>query len=314
MSQYVLTLVSPETGAEAKILPERGFNCFSFKPVCGQPHEVFWTPEGFEAGQTRAVAGGFPWLFPFAGRIGGGEYFFGGQKYELTQNDPGGRPNAIHGFVADRAWRVIETGPTRAAAMFQLSSMAPDLLPFWPTDFILTASYELKGNRLCIEFGVVNPTDRVLPCWLGVHPYFRIPLSGRGKEAEHTLTVPAASVWELHEMLPTGYLFPAAGVNGVSQGIPLDQANFDTVFSQLQFDSGWTEARLDQGARRLSVRFNDAFKTCVLFNPRHREAVCIEPYTAVPDAFSLAARGIDGGLTQLPPGGRWRGEIHIELT
>lgn len=309
----ILTLTSPDTGAEARIL-RRGFNCFSFKPVVGKPLEVLWTPAGFEAGQTRAVAGGFPWLFPFAGRIGGGKYVFEGKTYYLEANDPGGRPNAIHGFAADRLWRIVERGPSRVSAMFQGSNHCPTALPGWPTDFILTVTYELRGNTLVAECSVFNPTDKPLPYWLGVHPYFRVPLVKGVPEADHLLTVPAAAWWELKDMLPTGYVFPAAGTRGVSGGIPVNQADFDTVFGQLTFDGGWTEARLDAGPRRLALRFDEFFKTCVLFNPKHREAICIEPYTAIPDAFALAAKGIDAGLTILGSGERKRGEIHLEVT
>ncbi len=54
--------------------------------------------------------------------------------------------------------------------------------------------------------------------------------------------------------------------------------------------------------RRLLLTFDDQFRECVVFNPPHREAVCIEPYTCVPDAFTLDERGIATGLRTMAPG------------
>ena len=61
------------------------------------------------------------------------------------------------------------------------------------------------------------------------------------------------------------------------------------------------------------MTFDDQFTACVVFNPPHREAVCIEPYTTVPDAFTLAERGIDPHLLTLAPGKSFRTRIEIRL-
>ena len=65
--------------------------------------------------------------------------------------------------------------------------------------------------------------------------------------------------------------------------------------------------------RRLPIVFDESFSQCVVFNPPHREAICIEPYTAVPDAFSLAERGIKTGLRILKPGEAFQTRIEMRL-
>jgi len=47
----------------------------------------------------------------------------------------------------------------------------------------------------------------------------------------------------------------------------------------------------------------------VVYNPPHREAFCIEPYTCVPDPFALEARG----LRVLAPGEQFQARIDIEV-
>jgi aldose 1-epimerase len=52
----------------------------------------------------------------------------------------------------------------------------------------------------------------------------------------------------------------------------------------------------------MTQAFDDFFRACVVFNPPHRQAICIEPYSCIPNAYALAERGIDAGLRVLAPG------------
>jgi aldose 1-epimerase len=65
--------------------------------------------------------------------------------------------------------------------------------------------------------------------------------------------------------------------------------------------------------RRLVMTFDSAFATAVVYNPPHRQAISIEPYTCVPDPFSLAHRGIDSGLQVLAPGETFSAAITIAV-
>ncbi|MCA9205575.1 MAG: hypothetical protein KDA59_21125, partial [Planctomycetales bacterium] len=40
---------------------------------------------------------------------------------------------------------------------------------------------------------------------------------------------------------------------------------------------------------------------CVVYTPAHREAICVEPYTCLPDPFYLESRGVSSGLKILQP-------------
>ncbi|HEY2148498.1 MAG TPA: hypothetical protein VGH32_11205, partial [Pirellulales bacterium] len=61
----MITLVDPASGAIVKLLPQLGFNCFSYAPVIdGEKVELLWSAPGFESGKLRSTASGIPLLFP----------------------------------------------------------------------------------------------------------------------------------------------------------------------------------------------------------------------------------------------------------
>ncbi len=337
MSQ-LLTLVDPATGATARIAPAFGFNCFSYQPqLDGEPVELLWSLPEFATTGAKPMASGIPILFPFAGRLRGTTLDYAGRAYPL-QIDP--RLNfAIHGFVYNRPWRVIDQTPGGATGEFHASRDDPQLASLWPGDFRIRACYEVHRGGLTCTLTIDNPGDRPLPWGLGTHGYFRLPLGREGDRDRCIVSVPARSFWELGGMLPTGRKLLADGPRGVQGGLPFGQMQLDDVFTDLEpLATGKHGLPADPGAtgkeslpvepdaghgptsparatgrvmcriidpdngRRLLVVFDSLFRECVVFNPPHREAVCIEPYTCAPDAFSLEARGIPSGLRVLQPG------------
>jgi aldose 1-epimerase len=331
-----ITLVDPANGSIARILPEIGFNCFSYAPIVdGEPVEVLWTAPDFETSGTRPTASGIPILFPYAGRLRGTTLHFAGRTIPLVIDPRLGF--AIHGFVYNRPWRIISQSASSVTGEFHAARDDPSLLDLWPTDFRIRASYEVHHTGLRLSITIDNPGDRPLPFGLGTHGYFRLPLGAFGKRDECHLIVPAQSYWELDGMLPTGRKLPAVGsraVGGtrfparlepdgpgspshaiVTGGIPFGESQLDDVFTDLTSRDGRVVCRVLDGVnqRRLSIIFGEAFAHCVVFNPPHREAICIEPYTCMPDAYTLAERGVETGLRVLGPDESFQAGIEVRL-
>jgi aldose 1-epimerase len=313
-----VTLHDEQSGASAKVLVNRGFNCYSFRPApAGEPIEVLWAADDFESGGGKPSRSGIPILFPFPGRLRGSHLTYHGESYALGSDD--GLGNAIHGFVLDRPWRIVEHSPLRLVGEFQASRDEPGLLRRWPADFRLTVAYELAANALKCEIevfhpGSSHPSSGPLPFGLGLHPYFRLPWVG-GDAGDYRLTVPAADYWELAGMLPTGHRLPATRARNVSAGLAFRDAKLDDVFTGLTYGDGVCRATLADpaGARTLEVSFDEFFGNCVVYNPPHREAICIEPYSCVPDAFTLADQGVETGLRVLQGGGSCSTRFEIRL-
>jgi aldose 1-epimerase len=313
MTQEIVTISDAATGARAKILPGRGFNCFSFlAPAKATPLEVLWSVADFAEGGGRPSGSGIPLMFPFAGRIRGVSFEYQGKSYPLQAGD--GIGNAIHGFVIDRPWRVTARAADRVTGEFQASMDDPSLLKNWPADFRITAEYRLADGKLISDYTIENSDTKPLPFGFGTHPYFRLPLGGMNA-ADCRVRVPIGSNWNLEGLLPTGVKSNPPLVGELSRGMPSGEMKLDHVFGDVQFDNHRATATVYDplGKNTLKMTFDDQFTACVVYNPPHREAVCIEPYTTVPDAFTLAARGIDPHLIVLPPGKVFRTRIEISL-
>ncbi len=302
MAQEIITLTDSSTGAMARLLPGFGMNCYELQvPVGSRPIDVLWAEPDFASGNCRASGSGIPLLFPFPGRIAGTTLLWEGKAYELPEGD--GLGNAIHGFVLQRPWRVLEQTSSRVVAQFHGSKDAPDLLTCWPADFLLTVTYEISGVALRTLFRIENPDERVLPCGIGTHPYFRVPLGGRRAD-DCVVRLPVSSTWELDNMLTTGKKRELHCAAEFQTGMRFGDMRFDNVFGDLLFEGDICTSSIldpDSGAR-MTMTSDRSFREYVVYTPPHREAICIEPYTSAPDAFRLRREGIDGGLRIIAPG------------
>jgi aldose 1-epimerase len=312
MALEPLTISDPG-GARAKILPGVGFNCYSFEvPASTRPIEVLWTAPDFLSGKGRPSGSGIPLLFPFAGRIRGTSFRFDGKTFALEAGD--GKGNAIHGFVLNRPWRVTHQTSNRATGQFQASLDDAALLEHWPADFRITADYQLRGNSLVTGYMIENPDTRPLPFGFGTHGYFRLPLGGTNG-ADCRVKVPVQHSWELEGLLPTGRQTSGPVVAELSRGMPVSAMQLDDVFGGLTFDNHrcTTSVHDPNSKRTMAMTFDDQFTACVVYNPPHREAVCIEPYTTIPDPFTLRDKAIDPHLLILAPGGLFQTSIEIRV-
>jgi aldose 1-epimerase len=316
MTAQIVEINDPNSGSSARVLVSLGFNCFSWRPALNDgPREMLWADAGFEAGDKRPSGSGIPLLFPFPGRISGAKYQFEGRDYELEPGDAFG--NAIHGFVFNRPWRVVEQQAARVVGEFQASVDDPTILKRWPADFRIRVAYEVRGQDLISDIQYENTGEGPLPCGFATHAYFRLPLSKGGVAAETVVTAPVKAFWELEQIVPTGRIFPVSDDDRLTDGVRLGDHQFDTVFTQLRPDAdGMVRTQLADpiSNRTLTQTFDTNFTQCVVYIPPHREAICLEPYTCVPNAIQLAAEGHETGLQILQPGQRFKTTIRLNVT
>lgn len=314
MSIECISLCDPSSGTTARVLAGFGFNCFEFQVQHrDRPVDVLWAAAGFELGGERPSGSGIPLLFPFPGRIAGKTLHWEGREFPLTGDD--GRGNAIHGFVLDRPWRVIEATEKHVVGQFQASVDDAQLLEHWPADFRITVRYELAGTELRTTMRIENPDDRPLPCGLGTHPYFRVPLGGTSPSAVE-VRLPVSRRWDLAEMNPTGTCSAVADAPALQAGRSFPKMQFDDVFAGLQVDADEicrAHVADRESGLTLQLAFDRTFRECVVYTPPHREAICIEPYTCVPNAADLRARGVDSGLRVLAPGESFEARVDMRV-
>jgi aldose 1-epimerase len=309
-----VVLNDPGSGATAEVLVSLGFNCHRFTmPHRGRHVDLIWRTPTFLTGTDRPSRSGVPILFPFPGRIRGTKFEWEGKTYNLPAGDALG--NAIHGFCHNRPWRVIDKDRRSVTGQFHASVDDPSLKEQWPADFRITARYDLSGGILRMHYLIENPGDTPLPCGLGTHPYFHLPfLDGPAKNC--LVLLPGNERWELDNMLPTGQRLPLENVAQLRAGAPFGGLQFDDVFTDLDYDDGWCRGHIYDPSAKLAlhISFSSEFRECVVFTPPHREAICIEPYTCVPNAAELQARGIETGLRILPPGESFTAKVEFAVS
>lgn len=306
-------------GSSALIL-RYGFNAVSFRcTLNGVEKEYIWSQDGFPQPDHRPAGSGTPILAPFPNRIAGGRFKAAGRTWTLPCNEKNGS-NAIHGFVLDRAWRIVDQGVNEEGAFvvgeIHASVDMPDRVELWPADYKMRCRYSLSGNSLQAEFTIENPDDKLLPFGFGTHPYFNFaagvnsvsvnnPDSATSIDAGEGITIqsPAATRVLLKDCLPTGELSPVSGDLDVRNPRPIDGLTLDDVVTDLAVDDDAriTHELVDQpGNTRLRIIHDASFPYAVLFIPPHHEAICIEPYTCVTNAVNLDVPWTTGWLQLLP--------------
>jgi len=291
------------SGAIARIAPQLGNNCFSFRVE----HPVLETV-AFEEFIKRPTSFGIPLLFPFPNRIRDGRFEFRGEHYTV---DP-----PRHGFVRDKAWKVSDQGASDEKGAWIKSSIDaadyPDqILRQFPFPFRLEVTYSLFHSALLMETVIQNTGERDMPAGFGIHPYFRKPEQG-------TIQVPAQKRWELADSLPTGSLLDVEGKYDLRHPGSLDHLELDDIFTDVTSTTeGVVKCTLDDSKNRTQtvVEFDARqFPNIVIYTPpAPRQAICIEPNTCPTDAFNLQSRGIESNVIILAPGEEMRLKVSIYL-
>jgi aldose 1-epimerase len=299
----------------ARISVEHGFNCFElFAKVDDRTVDVISALPAFQESGERPSGSGIPILFPFPNRIRDGRYSWDGTDYELPREKVGydGTGNAIHGFVIDRPWRVVDQTENSVTGEFQLSTDAPDRRELWPADFILTVKYALAGAKLRAEITIRNPDNVPLPWGLGTHPYFKLPFGETSTADQCLLVAPAASQWDLIDCLPTGIQQSLPEELELADGVYFGEEKLDDVFRATPGDIIECAMIDEPAGLQVTQRSPGLFRELVIYTPPNRDAVCFEPYTCVTDAINLEADGVNTGWLVLPPGESISTWIEIE--
>lgn len=273
----------------ARILPERGFNCYSL--IVDGFDYLHQAPDLFPDGSpTRS---GTPVLFPWPNRIADARFMWEGREYDLPMTEPA-TGASLHGYACHTPWRVLAVAPDEATAEYVLPG---DEDHPWPGAGGLRVTYRVESRALVVTTEVFADED--LPFGLGFHPYLRVP----GPFDQWRLQCDAGQFWPLSKMVPTGEVRDVDARLDFRTARGLGDEHLDDVLTGLPPVTGLNgRASLTSGSTTLTVSSDPAFREYVLFTPTSRDAVAVEPYTCPTDAVHLEDRGIDAGWAVLPAG------------
>lgn len=217
-------------------------------------HELLVQPEQGRA--TDPLQYGCYPMAPFAGRLRGGRFRWGGTIHEVIRNLGG---HAIHGAVFDQRWRVEHA----AAGYLRLRT---PLEPHWPFAGWAIQEVFLSPDHLDLRLEV-HSGDLPFPATAGWHPWFRRDLGHVG---------PLVVDFHADRWYPRGSDgLPAGPIEPPPAAGPWDDC-FTSVTWPVTLT--WPEV--------LEVSLASTCDHLVVYDePTH--AICVEPQSGPPDALNL---------------------------
>lgn len=209
-------------------------------------------------------------LVPFANRIAGGTFVFGGETIWLPRNF-GDHPHVLHGHGWQNPWRVIAQDEQGATLAYEHAGDA------WPWAYAAEQRFALGPRALRIELKIVNRSARAMPFSLGFHPYFE-------RIADTVLRADVRGVWLSDATCIPTERAEASHFLDLVNGAPLAAAPF---VDHCHF--GWRgEAGIEQESRRRKLVLTASPELTFLhcYVPQDAGFFCVEPVSAMPDAFN----------------------------
>jgi aldose 1-epimerase len=223
-------------------------------------------------------------MAPWVGELSLGQADFRGKRATIPPNR--GR-HAVHGLVATGAWDVADVGPAATRLVRRLG-------PPWVYGGTVTQTFTLTSDAIILE-AEISADDHAMPVALGWHPWFACPDPALVRVGVH-----AGRRLELdQELLPTGRILPVDADTDLRGAPILGSRDIDTVFV-----GAVTPALLVRPDIQLEMQFDPAIDIVVVY--RSDGAVCLEPWSAWPDAIRAAGDGHPSGVRELEPGESFR--------
>lgn len=307
----VAVLADDSRGMEVLIAPSLGMNSYSFT-IHGK--QVMWAPFTSPAKVEGASMYGNPLLWPWANRIDGMSYTFEGRKYNLNADlgnvRPGPNNTPIHGLlVREKRWKVAKPAADAKSAWVTASidyHAYPELAAQFPFAHVFSITYRLRDGALEVETRIDNKSASAMPVSLGYHPYFKM---GDTPREQWTVDLPASTRYQLTErLIPSG----VTEKNPYPATIALKDTLLDDVFGGLKRDAdGFARITVRAAAQSLAIEYGPGYEVAVVYAPKGRDFLCVEPMTSITNAFNAAAAGWYKGLPTIAAGQTWSAVYRI---
>ncbi len=164
-------------------------------------------------------------LVPWPNRVAGGSWTHEGTTQQLPITEPE-RGHALHGLLADAAYRLVERTPSSLTLAADLQATEG-----YPFDLSTSVRYELHQDGLRVTHRLTNTGRRKAPVAVGTHPYLRL---GEVPAEELKLVINADSHLEVD-----GLLIPTGEITAVG-GTPRDY-RAGQVLGPVALDDVWTD-------------------------------------------------------------------------
>ena len=223
-------------------------------------------------GDPKYWAGRAPIMFPWTGRLLGGQHRHQGQLYEM----------GIHGFA--RKQNFVCTAQSETAVTLTLEANEETKAQY-PYDFRLSVTYALEGSSLGITFRVENLGSQTMPFAWGGHPGFNVPLAAGETMADYEVEFaqqcrPDRVVFSQTNVLVDGFKpFPLE--EGRKLQLSHDLFDEDAIFLANAAKSVTMRGR--KSGRSVTLTYPDMNYLGLWHAPKtDAPYVCIEPWSSLP--------------------------------
>lgn len=284
-----------------EVLPDLGASVLGLRSASGRPVLRAVDPARVETSSQSACFT----MIPYANRIAGARFPFGGEEVQLRPTTKDGL--AQHGDVRNRPWQVERVTDAHLRATFDSRAFPkmhwPDMN--WPWAFTALVEYRLHGPHLDTTISLTNADTREMPAGLGLHPYF----ARRQDGIDPTLSFDAGLTYDTDgQMLPTGPARPVRPEEDFRVPAAVGERSFDRVYT------AWDGVlRLDWGTRALVLTADPVYSHLVVYTAPDG-SLALEPVSHATNALNLAPQGVGGtDLKTLVPGQTLAGTVRLTL-
>ena len=150
-----MELITLQYGKTTAKVRTKGAQITSIKGADGK--ERIWQADPEIWGQHAPV------LFPLCGSVRDGRILIEGEAYPMTK----------HGFTREPDFSVAGLGADYVDLVLTDSEQTRNMYPF---AFVFHVIYQLFENGYTTTFRIENRSDRVMPCCVGGHPAYIVPM------------------------------------------------------------------------------------------------------------------------------------------
>lgn len=304
----VIVLRDDATDSEAAIVPDIGANLIRCRL-----HGDEWieAPPDLLTLRRQSSEFGTPLLWP-PGRVRHGVYRFHGREYHLPLNEG---INHLHGELRHLPWEAanLYASDSQGASITLRfhTDQSSQVSSYYPHAIALRATYLLQDGALTGTLEAVNESRLPAPFGFGLHPYFAL----RGESGRWQLKLPVGLLYDMNARgIVTEPPHSDALCLRLGEGMRLDELPKDRDYYLFRCVDGARKCILertegmagdDRGsgdACRLVLTFSKSFPYLALFRPSWANAISIEPWSCITDAFQSPLPEPWTGAAALLPG------------
>lgn len=223
-------------------------------------------------GDPKYWAGRATVVFPWAGRLLGGQHRSGGKLYEM----------GIHGFARNQLFTCTARSETAVTLTLEANEETKAQYPF---EFLFAITYALEGSTLQITYQVENTGSRTMYFAWGGHPGFNVPLTEGETMADYEVEFadicrPDRILFSQETLLVAGSC-PYPLEEGKKLQLSHDLFDGDAIFLANTAKSVTLRGR--KSGRGVTLSYPD-MKYLGLWHAPRTDApyVCIEPWSSLP--------------------------------